>query len=477
MTETAGMRALLALENAAPPALFTKLPGTGLPMWPLARWPVSRALAEADIGTTLPTYRQRGIPERAMLAARRALPNPRSSSRVPQAEHLFVVSGWTKVGGPKGYQNWLSDPFAQPLGANAVVVQDAYLDLLSRDDQHPSNPRTYSYARAGERITRRASRRPLPAHDSAALRDALEEVFSILELPVTSSSRERAITDVLGRADRASHARMEFSSLLDRVRPRRIYMQTAAYGNRAAEISLAHERGIQVAELQHGWMGSSHAAYNVGAAMHEPELSACLPDTLLGYGEFWGEHIRFPGKFIAIGKPTLDRTTLQTPLWDERPKTVLFVSSNFEHDVVDRAISSLRDALPTEWTVVLRPHPAERATAAQRHREVLARAGVELDISPDSAAALAGARAVVGFASTMLFEALAFGCHVAVIESVLAEHYASAEVFPLRISQGMDDLDTLTAAFVKAPSAISDRLADSVWQPNAARNFHRYARS
>jgi hypothetical protein len=477
VTETAGMRALLDLEDAAPDALFEVIPGIDVPLWPMARWPVSRALAETDIGTVVPKYRSAPLRQRVIRAARRALPNPHDAFRTPHADSLFIVSGWTRVPGPTGYANWLTDDFASSLGEDAVVVQDAFLDRLSRIDQRPANPRTYSYARAAERITRATARRPLSARDRSRLEAALRSAFSALEHPVTDSGRERAIADALGRADRAPHAQREFGRLLDRVRPSRIYMQTAAYGTRAADISLAHDRGIEVAELQHGWIGSSHAAYNSGAAMRRPALARCLPDVLLGYGEYWGRGVRFPGPVLPIGKPTLDRTTLRTTPWGERPPRVLFVSSNFEHALVDRALIALRDALPTEWTVALRPHPVERATAGAVHATALAEERIELDLSPDAGAALASSRAVVGFSSTMLFEALAYGCHVAVLESALAAHYAEESVFPLRIADDLGDVGRAAAAFTGAPSAFEERLADAVWAPGAVPRFVEFAAS
>jgi hypothetical protein len=471
------MRAMLDLEDSAPEVLRVQIPGAGIPLWPLARWPISRAIAETDIGTTVPTYARRPLSHRVISAARAALPNPRASRSAPRADHLFVVSGWTKAPGADGFANWLSDDFALALGDDADVVQDAYLDLVSRGDQRPANPRTFSFARANQRVTRATAGRPLSPAARAELERTLRGAFAALDHPVTEAGRERAIADALGRADRARHAAREFGRLLDRVAPRRIYMQTAAYGVRAAEIALAHERGIEVAELQHGWIGSSHAAYNFGAVMHEHDLVRCLPDTLLSYGEFWGRDIRFPGRVVPIGKPTLDRTRLHTTPWAQRSPRVLFVSSNYAHDVVDRTLLALRGALPAEWRIVLRPHPVERATAASRHAEALANDGIELDLSADAAAAIGSSRAVVGFSSTMLFEALAYGCHVAVVDSPLADHYASVDVFPSRISADLSDLAGAATAFLTPPSAVDQRIADSVWQPDAVSSFLAFART
>jgi hypothetical protein len=414
---------------------------------------------------------------RAVSTIRRAVPNPHASDNAPRADHLFVVSGWTRAPGPNGFLNWLSDDFAVALGDDAVVVQDAALDRLTSMALRPSNPRTYSYARAGERVSRRSARHALSATDRARVETSLREAFKSIDHPVTDQGRERAIADVLGRADRARHSQREFARLLDRVKPRRIYMQTAAYGTRAADIALARRQGIEVAELQHGWMGSSHAAYNFGALMREPEFERCLPDTILGYGDFWGRDISFPGRFIAIGKPTLDPSTLDVPDWASRPRRVLFVSSNYEHPLVDRAVVALADALPHDWTVAIRPHPVERATAAHTHSSSLMHDRVELDLSADAAAALASSRAVVGFSSTMLFEALANGCHVGVVESPLAEHYADASVFPLRIAADLSNVPAVAQRLQTEPTAVETQVSESVWKKGAVRSFADFARA
>lgn len=474
MTETAGMRALLDLEDAAPDVLWEPVPGAGTLFWPLARWPVSRAVAESDIGTTVPTYPSPTLRQRVERAVRRSLPNPFASARAPRADHLFIVTGWTKSPAVGGYVNWLSDAFADALGDDAVVVQDAFLDRLSRGMQRPVQARTFSYARALERITRRTEASPLSEADEQRLRRVLEEVFGRLPFEVTDAARERAIGDALGRARRAPHAEREFARLLDRVQPRRIYMQAAAYGDRAPLVRLARSRGIAVSELQHGWIGSSHAAYNFGAAMARSPLVEHLPDTLLSFGSFWGENVRFPGRIVPIGKPALDALRASAPAYEERAPRVLFVSSAFAHETVERTVLALRDALPDGWTVVVRPHPSEIATIASKLPRLAAEPRIEFDTIPDAAATMLASRAVVGFSSTMLYEALAYGCHVAVVESPLAEFYADERIFPVRIRE--TDVTELLGALPLPPRATEQAIAESVWLPGAVERFAAEAR-
>jgi hypothetical protein len=470
MSETAGMRALVDFEDAAQDLLGEKLPGIDASLWPLARWPVSVAIAATDIGTGAPTFPRQPLRVRMLKTARRLTPNPRSADRAPRAEDLFVVSGWTKAPTSAGYENWLVEDFARARGDRAIVVQDAFLDLLSRGDQVPALARTYSYARANERVGRATARKPLPEAARARIAEFVATCFDRIDFDVPEAARTRAIDDVVGRADRAAASVDQFRRLLDRVQPRRIYMQTAAYGSKSPLIREAHRRGIGVAEPQHGWIGSSHAAYNFGAAMSHGELREHLPDTLLTFGEFWGRGIRFPGRVVPIGKPALDRASRAAAAYDDRPRRVLFVSTRFAYERVEEVVLALRDALPDGWTVAVRPHPSERARIRASLPRLQGQAGIEFDESSDAGASLANSRAVVGFSSTMLYEALAYGCHVAVVESAMASAYADASVFPLRIDDSTD-LSELVAAVGAAPRATERAFAEAVWHPDPVASF------
>ena len=468
---SAGMRALLEFENEPRDVFAEKVPGASALLWPLARSAVAGAIAAEDVGTGAPVYARPPLRLRVQKRVRRALPNPHSSDRAPRAEHLLVVAGWTKTPTAAGYENWLSDDFAAALGDRAVVVQDAFLDRLSRGNQRPLlSAQTYSYARAAERVTHRAAARPLTDEQTTAVRLAVREYFRLLPFPVTEAAQERTAVDVLGRAARVSAEVTEFSRLLDRVQPRRIHMQTAAYGVRSPQIREAHERGISVSELQHGWIGRSHLAYNFGAVMHTAPMIDHLPDKLLTFGEFWGEGLKFPGELVPVGKPALDREKTAAQPYDRRARRLLFVSTRYAHETLEEVVLALRSALPDDWTFAVRPHPSENAGFAARVPRLIGVPRIEIDPIAHAGASLMASRAVVGFSSTMLYEALAFGCHVAVVESSAAQHYTDAAVFPLRI-EAEGDLSHIAEALASPPTATERELAERVWRPDAVAHF------
>lgn len=474
--QTAGVAALIAFESEMRDGFAAKVPGTSALLWPLARSAVATAIAATDMGTGVASYATPSARQRAVTAARRLLPNPHSSDRAPRADHLFVVGGWTRTPTPEGYENWLVDDFAAALGDQAIVVQDAFRDVLSRDGQRPLLGRqTYSYARASERVGRAAARHPLSETDAASVRRTVRDYFRELPLEVPEPARARAEEDVVGRATRARAGIDEFSRLLDRVQPRRIYMQTAAYGVKSPQIREAHARGIPVSELQHGWVGRSHLAYNFGPVMAQAPLRDHLPDKLLTFGSFWGEHLRFPGELVDIGKPSLDRLQHEAPAFERRAPRLLFISTRYAHSVLEDVVLALRDALPAEWTFAVRPHPSERAGFEAKVPRLVGESRIAVDDIADADASLMASRAVVGFSSTMLYEALAYRCHVAVVESDAATHYTDDAVFPLRIANG-SDLGAVAAVLTAPPAATERALADRVWRPDAVEHFLAEAR-
>lgn len=473
MTETSTVRALLDLEDSGAEVLLERAPGSSAYLWPLARWPIAGALASAHLKVTAHT--QLGLRTNRLYYLKRmlreALPNPRSSDRLSaNAEHLFFVSGVTRTSAPRGVGNWLCDGFAEALGNRAVVIQQAGFDLLTPRSQRPANPRTRTWAPAAARIRDAAQAAPPSGADRDQVIRFLDDIYTRLGELLPEEAHGRITDEVLGWVGRLRPADAEFNALLDRARPRRIYMEDASYGHLSDSIRIAHERGIEVAELQHGWIGASHAAYNYGRAWFDSPLTSSLPDTLLTFGEYWGERLRFPGRIVPVGKPILERAAISAALYAERPNRLLLVSSVYEQERLLEAAAKLRRLLPTNWEIALRPHPTERADAETLFADALAH-GVVIDRVLDVNASISSSRAVAGLVSTVLYEALPLGVHIGIIETDLAEFYTDAEVFPRRLED-----DASFAEFAKtllSGSAPDPESARSIWQADAVETFLR----
>lgn len=473
MNETSTVQALITLENSGAEALFEKAPRSEAYLWPLARWPIASALASAQLSVTPHLRLEQGIGALGYLKliAREVLPSPRSSDRLRgPIEHLFMMSGVTRTSMPRGAGNWLSDAFADALGDRAAVIQEAEFDLVTPRSDRPANPRTWTRSPAATRVGRAAKADPLDTAEQERVLRFLNEIYSCLGDLLPEDQHDEIASEVLTRAARQRFADAEFISLLDRVRPQRIYMEDASYGHYSGSIRIARERGIEVAELQHGWIGASHAAYNYGRAWFDSPLTTSLPDTLLTFGDYWGQKLRHPGRIIPVGKPHLERAARAAIPYLERPHRLLVVSSVYERERLVAAAVLLRRLLPDDWEIAIRPHPTERTDAEALFADALVH-GVSIDRERDVNASVASSKAVVGLVSTVLFEALPLGVHIGVIESALASFYADAAVFPRRL----DD----EASFIRlAQSLTSGEIpnadaARAIWQPESVATFLR----
>lgn len=468
MSKTRTVSALLAAEDSGSDVLFERLYGSNAFLWPIARWPIARALSQAEVKLELRAGKPATKAQILQRVARLALPNPASADKVPSAEHLFMVSGTTHADARRGVGNWLSDDFAEALGGRAAVIQDAPFDILTPRAKRPANPRTWTYSQASARIWRAAQATPLSDVQRERATQALSGMFDLFGPLLSQDLRQRLVGQIIPLLELTPHAEAEFIALLDRAQPQTIYMQMAAYGDRSNLIRIAHDRGISVAELQHGWIGEAHAAYNFGRAFVDSEMASSLPDTLLTFGHYWGKDLSFPGRIVPVGKPPLEATSLSAPSYDSRQRRLLVISSEYETGKLIEAVTLLRQHLPDEWELVLRPHPAERADAEVLFEQALSH-GAVLDPMVDLNASLSASRAVVGMTSTVLFEALPFNINVGVIETDLAKYYANAATFPNRL-----DDEASYSAFAKTiqrPPVTQQSEIDDMWHPNPVSTF------
>ncbi|GAA4165603.1 hypothetical protein GCM10022286_29110 [Gryllotalpicola daejeonensis] len=494
MIPTPQTEALVALEDAAPDVLFETFPGTDLAIWPLLRWPLIRSMAEASSGgedaadagsdassgAALPGAKaQKSLRQRAWETSQVVLPNPHSLRKARGRDLLFLVSGTTLAQTDAGVKNWLVGDFAVAEGGRSAVLQDRGIKRRPSAAERPSFEATYSLDREIFLARRDAAAHPLSTSAQASVHAAVRGIYAVLPFDVPDSAIERTAAWVVTRGQIASHLGKQFAPLVDRMKPKAAIMQTAAYLNQPSLISVLKDRGVRVIEPQHGWIGPSHGAYNFGAAITRPEFARFMPDTLLTFGEFWSDKVRFPGEKVAIGKPHLEQTAAKAPAPAEREKTVLVVSNRYQEEVTTRLVTDIRDALPGEWRVLFRPHPSERALVAQRYPGLIGEDRISIDTALDVNETLARSRAVFGYFSTVLYEALAFGCEVFVFDSPMADVCADKEIFGERVSDAESVRSAVDVVLGAAPSALqaAPGLLESIWKPHAVENFRAFVRS
>lgn len=460
--------ALLSLEDDAPGVLGERLRGAPTPLWPQVRMFFSVAFAQNELGS------ESVSPSQSVWAYRRRIlrslvpTKSDASSARGHSEVAFVVGGTTTYRDGDLERNWLVGDLADHELARSVILQ--WRPLSSA---RPSASRTYSLDAFAARKELTAFLHPLGENHRRAIRRLIAEYARLLPLPLSAQQLERVTASTIAQEQIRVSTDRGFRRILDRVQPRVVLMEDASYTYRA---SLTHElkrRGIHVAEPQHGWIGPSHAAYNFGKAMFEDEMRSTLPDSLLTFGSFWSEGIRHPADLVAMGKPHLAMYLSRAVPVEERPRTVLVASSVSAVDEACDFVLALRDALPKTWLVKFRPHPSERATHEERYQRLGGAAGIEFDVEPDAYKSLSKVRAVVGVASTVLYEAAALGCAVYVRDSPFRDYYVGNIFGPAHTGvEGAHEI----AEGVAGGNAVRNPLVppDKLWAPNPMENYERW---
>ncbi|MBT2485385.1 MULTISPECIES: hypothetical protein [unclassified Microbacterium] len=398
------VQSLVDLENAAPDELFEILPGSTVPFWAQVRMRFALALSAQTTGSLEVDTNNWSRTAELRRLSKAFLPS-RWDARLRARPHevLFYVGGGTTSAEGDRARNWLVEDFAE--SADSIVVQRRPIPSA---DGYPSFSPTVSMeaASARSRLWARGYRPPSQTMETI---DRLVDFYGE-RLGVGDPFRRKLRALVLRSEAHRPHELAELRRVVRRVRPRVVIMDTASYTYNGESVGVFKDAGALVVEPQHGWIGPSHAAYNYGRAFDEASLRRALPDELLTFGRFWSESIDYPSRVTAVGKPHLERRAAVAAR--DRPKTVLVVSSRAEPDQTDAFVLALRSALPAEWEVTFRPHPAERGEVILRYPRLSVAAGVSVDTSADVYDSLSKTKVVVGVASTVLFEAVAFGCVV-----------------------------------------------------------------
>lgn len=460
---TAGTQAILDLEDANPEVLQATVAGSSTPFWLQVRMEFAAAMAESELSSiALPT--RIGKAQVIRRIVRSHLPSRRDAVRFPaRRELLFLVGGLTRHVSASASHNWLVDEFASEFEGRAVVAQR--LPLIGPP---PAFVETRTLDLAEGRVDVLTRLRPASA---PALRevDRLVAEFSTLLDMGLSADRVSAISAAAQyQESRRAHLEQEYERMLDRVQPRVVVMEDASYGSRAPFIALMKRRGIQVLEPQHGWIGPSHAAYNYGEVAGSEDFRAGLPDVLLTFGEYWNQGIRYPSRTVAIGKPHMDAMSSDLPDFASRPREILVISSVADPEETSHLTLQLRDLLPEDWEVVFRPHPSERQDLETRYPRLVGEARIRFDENLDVYDSLRRCRGAIGVASTVLYEAVAMGCHIFVRDSTLASFMAD----PLVGEQfrGVSELGRVVSTVMGAEPRSGDSV-DLLWKRQAAGNF------
>lgn len=480
MESLRSIEALVALEDDAPEVLFEQSRVAPVHLWPLIRASLALANSNAELNrlelSNLPSSRrQPRFQYHRSLTSELLLPNPRSSAHVPRnIDNLFIVNGTTTHPTAQGQEDWLVGDLASNSPSASAILQDRALPRFPPRSDRPTFAQTFSHKDRALLVGLASRRTRLTDADIKQVRRFIGEVTALIDFPMAPATIARLEAGMLAVSQRlAAYARI-YGRLLDRIGPRSVIMANASYMNRTPLLPLLRQRNIPVYEPQHGWIGPSHASYNFGAAFSEPELKAYLPDVLLTFGDFWSDAIHHPSAKVAIGKASLEKAVTRAQEGLTTRDRILLVSSVYRTDELIGFARLVRQRLPRELTVVIRPHPSERPSSETSFAEAIRHDGIELDDETDLYRSLARSRAVVGYSSTVLFEALALRVPTLVLDSPLASLHTPLEVFGHRLSVDTEGADRVVQAAEGKSENESSVDVSRIWRPKAIRNFNAF---
>jgi hypothetical protein len=159
---------------------------------------------------------------------------------------------------------------------------------------------------------------------------------------------------------------LTYRLLLSLLRPERVFL-IAHYGKEAF-IAACRHKGVEVTELMHGTILSSHPQYVFPKGCGDFFHRSLFPHRLAVYGEYWKQVVSqgnmFPadstfvvGYYLKVPDPQ------RTPRDSERI-TILISSQPIVQEELCKYVSFLKSQLnQREWHIVIKPHPMESEEA------------------------------------------------------------------------------------------------------------------
>ncbi len=403
MGDPVGLERLLDLEDDAA-FLDLTCPTTGVLAWPAIRLDLFRLLLGDRLYRTAPLVDQARRPGLRRIAAGAIRAAAHNRRHPPQRSDVLLVATGAGLMPRDGRSvNRFIDYFADSLGDRAWTVESLF------GDAWPSLPRQTRrlgfvadhrlrlalHARASTRRVHRDLAGRLVDLAARRGRDLLgwELGYARRSALVESAARRLAVYPVEARFVRR---------LLRRVKPRIVLVEEGCYGHMAVFSATARELGVTVAEFQHGMVTRGHDAYNVAPRMAaSAAYRLTQPAAFLGYGSWWNGQFNAPvDEKVVVGNP--HRTEVLRSWRPEPLRTdVVVLGDGIETEAYLALCRRLAVIVPSPLKVVFRPHPLERAQTAGLNVD-----SVPIDLEPDLYGTLAAAHAVIGEASTALFEAI-----------------------------------------------------------------------
>jgi hypothetical protein len=253
-----------------------------------------------------------------------------------------------------------------------------------------------------------------------------------------------------------------------RLQSKTIFSHLASYSNRYGLLTrVMHDLGYTVIEPQHGTIHSEHFAYQFPPSCFEADHPSkhYLPDILLTFGDFWEQVATVPYDCVTIGYPYLDEVS--SSLRQQVTKSdnqILMISQGIVTAQMVEIAQRVATVYP-EKTIIFKLHPQE-VQFTERYAALTAISNVRVVGQGDVYRLIAESPVIVGYSSTVLYEALAFGRkRLFILDNDALEG---------AIGTRFQETDTLLAIINDPAAGYSDVDPDHLWATNSRQRLRTF---
>lgn len=164
--------------------------------------------------------------------------------------------------------------------------------------------------------------------------------------------------NILYYANLIKYQEKYYDKLFCLVKPKIVFVTCGCHGGPLAYIlNMLYERHIPCVELQHGWVGKQHEAYNYSNQLYESqEYISYMPQIFALFGQYWGNQIRLPIRKYVLGNSQFEKSTRKYSSKKINNKRILFIAGE-GNDLYDKLLSELLPILKQPYILEFRVHP------------------------------------------------------------------------------------------------------------------------
>jgi hypothetical protein len=380
-------------------------------------------------------------------------------------EVVFFCSGTNRISENGAYFNSRVDYFADCLADRRILLVEA-ADDLRYSWPRAKGPVSFKGGLTAPAAIWAAVRRTPPQEEARiqAFMALLRRRIGTVLAPVDYDVLERYLRRSISRSHICFRA---CCALLDRLKPRMIFLENAHCGGDIELIAAARERRVTTVEYQHGAINPFCPYHNFHPNVLAAGYGTWLPDYFLSYGDFWNRLLTTTATVVSIGNPHVSTMAARLAPTEAVKNSVYFLSSA---NAPEKYIERLRELRAEGFSVTFRPHPVERPLLKERYGTFFEDIDIAVDVSSDFFVLVPRHEFVIGDGrSTSLFEAFAIaGDRVFVMET----SDRLADTFPnhhfVRTIRSARDLRSRLAE-AKDPDVSIDRIFAPHWQDRFSR--------